>query len=450
MQAGRVDRIGLHLGEEWPLALVALAAPFLLFPTVTPAATLISGALAIVCPIVWFCNRSWPPTCLRWPLLGLSLGVVAAAWFSPFPSLSVPKLCGFALGLLLFGATLSTARTLERVWQISGLYFVAGLGTVVFALFATDWLNKFPGLSTVTAWLPARFTHLPGMARGVHPNALAGTTLSFLPVALCLLRVKSKRPASGAAAGRPPDDWRRSRLLSPGIVLGGGGLLVGVLAICQSRTAWMALAATLVVFGLSGRRRLRIVTGLGVLSVACLVFFNATLRAPVPATMAGWPGADLDLAGRIEIWSRALAGIQDFPLTGMGLNAFRAQVRTWYPLVHSGPGLDIAHAHNLYLETALDVGLPGLVCYVALLLLATTLAWQVVLSARSEPERRLAMGLWGAIFAGQVFGITDAIVLGAKVGLFFWLDLGLIVALHQRVLREQSHTQIVGGSSGNI
>ena len=36
-----------------------------------------------------------------------------------------------------------------------------------------------------------------------------------------------------------------------------------------------------------------------------------------------------------------------------------------------------AHAHNIFLQTALDVGLPGLIVYLALLLLAFWLGWQV-------------------------------------------------------------------------
>jgi len=37
------------------------------------------------------------------------------------------------------------------------------------------------------------------------------------------------------------------------------------------------------------------------------------------------------VSGRVEVWSRALYGIQDFPFTGMGMNAFRRVVPVLYP-----------------------------------------------------------------------------------------------------------------------
>jgi O-antigen ligase len=44
--------------------------------------------------------------------------------------------------------------------------------------------------------------------------------------------------------------------------------------------------------------------------------------APLIARAAG-SGIAEDAAGRMELWSRAIYGIQDFPITGMGMNAFR-------------------------------------------------------------------------------------------------------------------------------
>ena len=40
----------------------------------------------------------------------------------------------------------------------------------------------------------------------------------------------------------------------------------------------------------------------------------------------------------IEIWSRALYALQDFPFTGVGLGAFRRVVNVLYPLFLVPPG----------------------------------------------------------------------------------------------------------------
>ena len=45
------------------------------------------------------------------------------------------------------------------------------------------------------------------------------------------------------------------------------------------------------------------------------------------------------------------------------------------------------------------------------------------------------MGLGGNLLAFQFFGLTDAIALGAKIGVFSWLTMGLILSAH-RLLDE--------------
>jgi hypothetical protein len=71
------------------------------------------------------------------------------------------------------------------------------------------------------------------------------------------------------------------------------------------------------------------------------------------------------------------------------------------------------------------------VAYVALLAAAITMGIQVWKRAQESWIRASAQGLVCGIVAQQVFGITDAIPLGAKVGIFFWVALGLLAAMHQ-------------------
>jgi hypothetical protein len=51
---------------------------------------------------------------------------------------------------------------------------------------------------------------------------------------------------------------------------------------------------------------------------------------------------------------------------------------------------------------------------------------------RQSPDRiyrATAAGLGCGLIAHFVFGITDAIPIGAKVGIFFWIALALVVGL---------------------
>src|SRR5205823_5212023 len=75
-----------------------------------------------------------------------------------------------------------------------------------------------------------------------------------------------------------------------------------------------------------------------------------------------------DLAVRLEIWSRALQVMRDFPLTGIGMGSFRSVAPALYPYVISDPE-KVHHAHNLYLQIGTDLGLFGLVAFFGLVVM---------------------------------------------------------------------------------
>ncbi len=215
-------------------------------------------------------------------------------------------------------------------------------------------------------------------------------------------------------------------------------LAAGLLILTQSRGGWIAalagLFALLVLWALAlpptpARRRLRLaaVAWMIVGLLAILWIGPDTLRdlwLNPPAESAVGPLITLNY--RKELWPWAITAISDFPFTGLGLGAFRQVVFRLYPL--SLPvGQDIGHAHNIFLQTALDVGLPGLVVYLALLIVAAAVGWRV---ARADAGlRAVALGLLAGLFALHVFGLADALALGAKPGVVFWFALGLLAAM---------------------
>lgn len=161
------------------------------------------------------------------------------------------------------------------------------------------------------------------------------------------------------------------------------------------------------------------------------------------------------LQGRLEVWSRAIYGIQDFPFTGMGMNAFRKVVNVLYPLFLVSPDTDIGHAHNEFLQAALDLGIPGLIAFIALYIGAFWMLWEIWKNSVVEQDgilsvvgqdtilsyaRPLVLGLGGGLLAHMLYGLTDAVALGAKQGLLFWMLLGLIAGLYgQVILVTNSH-----------
>jgi putative inorganic carbon (HCO3(-)) transporter len=142
------------------------------------------------------------------------------------------------------------------------------------------------------------------------------------------------------------------------------------------------------------------------------------------------------LSARVELWSRALYAIQDFPFTGMGMGTFGYVVPVLYPLFMISPDVVILHAHDEFLQVAVDLGLPGLVSFLAIYLL---IGWTLlcVLRRNTDPFYRLiAFAILAGLISHIAWGVTDAILLGAKPAVFWWALLGLGAATF--LLTEQA------------
>ena len=99
--------------------------------------------------------------------------------------------------------------------------------------------------------------------------------------------------------------------------------------------------------------------------------------------------------------------IQDRPLTGVGLNAFRPAYPLYAQLTPHGHRDKPTHAHNIYLELTAETGLIGL----SGLLLAIGLGWRWFALASKERQRMAAP--YAATLLVMLFPLTTHTVLFA-------------------------------------
>lgn len=412
-------------------AVVLAITPLLLFPTVRPSWTVVALALLAA---VWlaraFLRREpWPVTPLNAALLLFCLTIPVAAAVSVAPELTVPKLTGLILGLAVFRALAFSVTDMRSLAAALIVFCLVGAGMFALGLLGM----RLPVLAPLTAALPASLVSLPGAPDpGINPNQLAGVLVLYLPflIALGLLAVRNRRYA-----------WA-----SVSAVICVGGL--ATLVMTRSRAGWIgsaigvaALIGGLVALGSNRRlKRTFLVLG-GAVMVVGLIAGAVLLPQRLGSTMVGANEQQLgdtlqqlSLDGRIEIWSRALYALQDFPFTGVGLGAFRRVVNLLYPLFLVPPDMDIGHAHNIFLQVGVDLGLGGLVAYVALLLAVAATAWQAARAA-AGPARFVAVGLLASLLGLHVYGLADALALGSKPGLALWMVLGLLAALGNQWIR---------------
>jgi O-antigen ligase len=138
---------------------------------------------------------------------------------------------------------------------------------------------------------------------------------------------------------------------------------------------------------------------------------------------------------RIEIYTNALRALADSPLYGIGIGMFPRIVPVLYPHADRVHGA-MPHAHNLLLQIGMDLGLPGMIAYLALAINAVRVLHQV-LQRGSAVNRTLAMGALGAFTALFLHGLVDAVTWGTKFAFVPWLLYALTAMVGRDLARRR-------------
>ncbi|MDD5368734.1 MAG: O-antigen ligase family protein [Anaerolineaceae bacterium] len=456
--------IGFGWLDRYTWILLACSTPVFLFP-----APQRSWGLLVI-PILWmitFLAGKKPilPSPLNGCLLVLSMMVLVSLYATYDIAFSLPNISGILFGLAVYFEVVRRCSQ-PTGWQVGiGLFLLSGLGIAGMGLIGTTWVTeKFAWMVWLTSRLPHVFTGAPETSEAIHPNILAGALLWVLPLYLSLtIALFSPRSTLLFKGNR----FRKSAI--PWAFLLVDLSLLGLFFLTQSRDGYLALAVMslillLVALPSRGRIALSVLIVLGGVSIAGWLLIHPStnlLQAVTGSPTAANPALSLNsLEARVEIWSRAIYGIQDFPFTGMGMNTFRRVVQVLYPLFRIGPDVDIGHAHNEFLQVALDLGVPGLIAFLGICLLAFWMAihsWRRLgvqegrgIDTRAASGYRLqkwiALGLLGGFGAHFLFGLLDAISLGTKPGIVMWILLGLIAGLYHQMNEEpdQAGAEVVG------
>jgi putative inorganic carbon (HCO3(-)) transporter len=419
--------------ELWILLLLG---PFFILPQRSLAPVL--AVVPLLGILRWRAQgRLTKRTPLDIPILLLLVMLLVSVLVSSDQDRSLPKLAGVLWGIAVYYAIvnrISSAKSVE--WLTLGL---AGVGSVVAAaaFLGTEWVvSSKTVLNQIYALLPGPVIKIPGTILGqIHPNETAGSLAFLVPFLLALLVMQWEKGGSSVENDRWEARFR-------GFFLSRRGLLVllilpaVVLTLTLSRSALFGVAVAVLVLCAVRWRRLRWVIPIGILAVVVLGAIGGTAFIGSALVGSGGPGGvgTLDFAGRQEVWQRAVYAIQDYPYTGLGLNMFDPALRLLYPLFHYGPDFVMEHAHNNFLQVSVDLGIPGLLAYVALLTSFGCVTGSVYFHSPSPFIRAVALGLGLGMLAHQIFGLTDAITLGSKPGIIFWVMLAVAAGLWRRTL----------------
>lgn len=326
---------------------------------------------------------------------------------------SAGKLVGLVYGIIVFYTLIDALKSVKRLKIAVLVFLVAGL---VLAIVGTVGRKGYrePFLASIESKMPSlpeKNFGLKGAEHGINPNALGGCLLLFLPLGLIQVPLLLKRNPDGVSF------WMRGISFVGLVALLGIQVLAVLLSV--SLGTWFALTMALWLMARCKKPINMIIAGIFV-AIFVLVFF--TNRDQAQSKNMRMRGViERSLENRVDIWKAGIEIVRAHPVLGIGMDQLRRTPTFTY---------DLSHAHNQFLHTAAELGIPGLIAYLAILIGVYWISREVRRSDLPEWMRLTSRGLGTGIFAFTIFGMGDAIPLGAKPGIFFWISLAMIMSIY--------------------
>ncbi len=352
--------------------------------------------------------RLWPLPRTRYdaPLLLFFLTAAVSVWAAydrPAAWAKFWLMVGAWLLLAAFVALMQADLTQAAAWLLA----VFGAALALYFLATNDWTRypaKMPALTamgqSLQTWLPA----LPG--HRLHPNVAGGLLAMTIPFTAALVADS------------------RCRVVTAGLLL----LALSGLLLTAARGAWIALAVAaalalswrlLGIFQPQPASRRWLLLGL-ICAGASLGLAVLLLATPwLTRLLAALPGPDSSLS-RLELYSDSLSLAADYPLIGAGLGGFTMLHASYALLVHVGYTV---HAHNIWLNVAIEQGGLAALALFWLFLLAGVGGWRAAGAGRMP---RLPAAALLSLITVLTQGLVDDVFYGSRALLLLFVPLAFV------------------------
>ncbi|QJW48656.1 polymerase [bacterium BFN5] len=246
-----------------------------------------------------------------------------------------------------------------------------------------------------------------------NPNLLAGFLVMMMALA-CGLGCKAKD--------------MKNRLLFLFLFI----LFGACLGLTYSRGAWISVGFVIALYGVLYNKR--ILWLLLLVPVALYLLHDGFTER----LLSIFNPTDTSSTLRIALWESTVAMIVDKPLLGIGWGAYWL-VYPQYDFFIQDTSTTIFHAHNMYLNIAAEIGIPGLIVFLTIMVGHIRTALSVVHEVTDRWVVGLLLGLVAALFGIAVNGFTDFILFNIQLSMLFWLFNAMIVVIWQQNCKIQNH-----------
>jgi len=343
-------------------------------------------------------------------IAALVLLAAASIWFSPDPGFSFYNYYNLMgryvlIYYLVVNNISSKSQVKSLIWVMLASATVVTLYGFYQYLFsvnisAVEWVDgeQFPDLK------------LRVFSTMENPNLLAGLLVTMM--------------AMGSGIGFKSDGIKTKFILFLLVIMFGTCLVL-----TYSRGAWLSLLAVIGVYGILCNRK--IFWLLLLLPLAMLVGHDAVLER----IMSIMNPTDTSSTLRIALWESTIAMIMDKPLLGIGWGAYWL-VYPEYDFFLQNGNVKIFHAHNMYLNIAAEIGIPGLIAFLGIMYGHIRLALNVLRGTLESWSAGVLLGILAAMGGIIVNGLTDYVMFNIQLSMLYWLLNALVIVIWQQNYRR--------------
>ncbi len=320
---------------------------------------------------------------------------------------------GLALGYFLVISLVKTAIWLRRcVFALTfSSFFIAVVGIIeyFFGDFNVAWLDRSL-FSAIRGNATATFT---------SPTALAQYLILLIPItfAMMILQIKNKKRML----------WSLPLLAA----------LIACLVCTWSRGAWLALILAMAFFCLlSGKLPRRIFLFLAIIVVAVWRWLPKVLTGKLLEIFNLSMQSNAD---RIQIWRSSWQLLKSVWYSGIGWSE-DVFVR-YYAQYGPQDALSAPHAHQLYLQLTISIGVIGLLAFLYIILLLvryfTTLRSRLK-EANDAPTYYYSVAFLTSVLALLFCGLTDYVFAQSRIFFLFFVICGLLITSGRTYYKERN------------
>jgi exopolysaccharide production protein ExoQ len=134
-------------------------------------------------------------------------------------------------------------------------------------------------------------------------------------------------------------------------------------------------------------------------------------------------GKDPTLTGRTDIWAAGLEAFRASPITGSGIGFWNARTDPMVGMLNHRIGYDVGHAHNGILNLGVELGVVGIVLFLALFAGVIATAWR---ARHRAPQLARFTLLYAATIT--LMSLSESLFQGVHIGVLLALQTALLLA----------------------